>query len=167
MSILIIYICYLNNQYSFIKSIFLYNIRKFNHLFDWVLNFTGSTSGCNHFRLYHFTIRTKKAMNTWSFNTLLQLHLFSPSVRTLISFSLYVCITFLCISPTTRWHHPIFRLFLPVLSFVFCFQYFWIEVLILLPSRGWFSFQVHFFNQLARWNENHQFLETSSILMMS
>ena len=36
-------------------------------------------------------------------------------------------------------------LFLPVLSFVFCFQYFWIEVLILLPSRGWFSFQVHFF----------------------
>jgi len=94
MSILIIYICYLNNQYSFIKSIFLYNIRKFNHLFDWVLNFTGSTSGCNHFRLYHFTIRTKKAMNTWSFNTLLQLHLFSPSVRTLISFSLYFCLLF-------------------------------------------------------------------------
>jgi len=127
---------------NIIKSIFLYNIRKFNHLFE----------SHEHLVLQHTTTT---------------LHLFSPSVRTLISFSLYVCITFLCISPTTRWHHPIFRLFLPVLSFVFCFQYFWIEVLILLPSRGWFSFQVHFFNQLARWNENHQFLETSSILMTS
>ena len=145
MSILIIYICYLNNQYSFIKSIFLYNIRlyKFNHLFDWVLNFTRSTSDSLPVVLFHH-------QNQESHEHLVLQHYynfistFSPSVRTLISFSLYVCIAFLCSSPTTRWH-PIFRLFLPVLSFVFCFQYFWIEVLILLPSRGWFSFQVHFF----------------------
>ena len=146
MSILIIYICYLNNQYSFIKSIFLYNIRlyKFNHLFDWVLNFTGRTSGSLPVVLFHH-------QNQESHEHLVLQHYynfistFSPSVRTLISFSLYVCITFLCSSPTTRW-----RLFLTVLSFVFCFQYFWIEVLISLPSRGWFSFQVHFFNRLAR-----------------